>query len=183
MQKTNAVFWQNFVNLEDRKLIDKTLENDFDWYEKEKIYHQKDFTKVKIIQYKNLKHIPIIKTIIDQMYYVNRHYIGFDIEPFTDDRQLHLNNYQTGMQSGWHNDASKMPTKDHKLTGIINISTEDYEGGEFEVNETHEPLKIKQFSKGGDIIMFKSHMLHRVLPVTKGVRKTLAFFLIGPNFR
>ena len=33
MIKTNAVFWQNFVNLEDRKLILDKIEKDFDFYE------------------------------------------------------------------------------------------------------------------------------------------------------
>ena len=38
MIKTNAVFWQNFVNLEDRKLILDKIEKDYDFLEKSDQY-------------------------------------------------------------------------------------------------------------------------------------------------
>tara|TARA_Y100001938_G_C7873553_1_gene321494 strand:- start:68 stop:622 length:555 start_codon:yes stop_codon:yes gene_type:complete len=184
MIKTNAVFWQNFVNLEDRKLILDKIEKDFDFYEKENQYNKsiKNMDRVKCIEYKNIKHIPTIKSIIDEMYYANNQAIGFDLDTYTDDRTLHLNSYELNKSYEWHNDSTKRPNNDIKLTGLINLSTEDYEGGEFQLNEGKEQT-IEQFSKGGDMIMFKSHILHRVLPVRKGIRKSLAIFLIGPNFK
>ena len=96
MIKTNAVFWQNFVNLEDRKLILDKIEKDFDFYEKENQYNKsiKNMDRVKCIEYKNIKHIPIIKSIIDEMYYANNQAIGFDLDTYTDDRTLHLNSYE-----------------------------------------------------------------------------------------
>ena len=111
------------------------------------------------------------------MYEANKQVIGFDLHTYTDNQVLNLNSYELNKSYEWHNDSTKRPNNDIKLTGLINLSTEDYEGGEFEVNETHEPLKIKQFSKGGDMILFRSHILHRVLPVRKGRRKSLAVFL------
>ena len=45
-----------------------------------------------------------------------------------------------------------------------------------------KPVLINKFSKPGDIIMFKSSIYHKVNPVTKGSRNTLAFFLKGPRF-
>ena len=42
---------------------------------------------------------------------------------------------------------------------------------------------IENFKKCGDMILFKSHILHKVLPTKKGIRKTLAIFFEGPNFR
>ena len=110
------------------------------------------------------------------------HSLGFDLDTYTDDRTLHLNSYELNKSYEWHNDSTKRPNNDIKLTGLINLSTEDYEGGEFQLNEGKEQT-IEQFSKGGDMIMFKSHILHRVLPVRKGIRKSLAIFLIGPNFK
>ena len=35
----------------------------------------------------------------------------------------------------------------------------------------------------GDILMFTSHIPHRVRPVTFGQRITLTFFITGPRFR
>ena len=185
MVKTNAVYWQNFISLEDRKLLLDKIEKDYDFLEKSDQYKNsiKNMDRVKCVKYGNIKHIPIIKSIINEMYEANKQVIGFDLHTYTDDQVLNLNSYELNKSYEWHKDSTPTPHIDIKLTGLIDLSTEDYEGGEFEVNETHEPLKIKQFSKGGDIIMFKSHMLHRVLPVKKGRRKSLAVFLTGPNFK
>ena len=45
--------------------------------------------------------------------------------------------------------------------------------------ETH----LKELDKPGSALMFKSHILHKVTPVTKGERRTLTIFLKGPAFR
>ena len=39
------------------------------------------------------------------------------------------------------------------------------------------------FDKPGSAIMFKSHLNHRVLPVTSGTRKSLTMFIFGPKFQ
>lgn len=35
----------------------------------------------------------------------------------------------------------------------------------------------------GTVIIFPSYILHRVTPVTKGVRKSLAVWISGPRFK
>jgi len=37
--------------------------------------------------------------------------------------------------------------------------------------------------KKGDIIVFPSFMVHRVKPVTKGTRKSIVIWVLGPKFR
>ena len=44
--------------------------------------------------------------------------------------------------------------------------------------ETH----IKELDKPGGMVVFKSHISHRVLPVLTGQRRTLSIFLMGPKF-
>jgi len=34
----------------------------------------------------------------------------------------------------------------------------------------------------GSMIMFRSSTLHRVLPITKGIRESLTLFIQGPKF-
>ena len=46
-----------------------------------------------------------------------------------------------------------------------------------------EENEIKQLNIPGNAIMLKSHLNHKVLPVTKGERNTLTFFICGPKFR
>ena len=58
-----------------------------------------------------------------------------------------------------------------------------YEGGQFKIMTASEPWHVKELDKPGNMIMFRSHILHKVEPVTKGERKTLTIFLLGPNFK
>ena len=44
-----------------------------------------------------------------------------------------------------------------------------------------DPEQVQQ--KLGRLLAFPSHMLHRVTPVTKGIRKSLVFWVIGPKFK
>jgi PKHD-type hydroxylase len=59
---------------------------------------------------------------------------------------------------------------------------EQYEGGQFQLFNTNE-YEVKELNIPGNVVMFKSYINHRVLPVTKGQRRTLAIFLKGPKFR
>tara|TARA_R110000737_G_scaffold61939_1_gene89317 strand:+ start:422 stop:1048 length:627 start_codon:yes stop_codon:yes gene_type:complete len=58
------------------------------------------------------------------------------------------------------------------------ILNDDYEGGELEI--FGQP---KDYYGQGSIIFFPSWMLHRVTPVTKGIRYSLVMWHIGAPFR
>ena len=59
----------------------------------------------------------------------------------------------------------------------------DFEGGDFQINSGQEKDAESVKMKKGDIIVFPSFMLHRVKPVTKGVRKSIVIWVMGPKFR
>tara|TARA_Y100001937_G_C6993862_1_gene273354 strand:+ start:76 stop:675 length:600 start_codon:yes stop_codon:yes gene_type:complete len=85
---------------------------------------------------------------------------------------------------GWHTDwnwsLSMNPIR--KLSMTIQLSDgNDYEGGEFEI--AHDLPKDNLHSKKlGTVICFPSMFYHRVLPVTKGLRKSLVVWFTGPKF-
>ena len=79
---------------------------------------------------------------------------------------------------GEHIDSSRDWTFDTKLTFLLNLSPDEYEGGDLVVNKT-----ITDFRKPGSAILFKSHLIHEVTPVTKGERITLTYFINGPKFQ
>jgi PKHD-type hydroxylase len=83
----------------------------------------------------------------------------------------------------WHIDTSVRGGQQHvrKLSFSAGLNDEsEYEGGELEF--WLGPEKISYRIKKGQIIVFPSYLLHRVAPVTKGVRKTLVGWSRGPNF-
>lgn len=84
----------------------------------------------------------------------------------------------------WHMDTQLAWTKyTRKISGVVMLSDPDeYEGGELEIINTGHPERSQVLKPPkGDIAFFASWMPHRVRPVTKGVRRTLVFWVEGPN--
>jgi len=177
--------WKNFISLEDRKIIIDYIENNYDFLENEKTYDNelKKTETAKCIEWNKLQKFDIIKYMVDCMLIINENNFGYNLYSFKYHTLFNLTSYSSNKKDEykWHTDASSNEIKDIKLTGLVNLSLEKYEGGEFELH-TGKELTINEFSEGGDMILFKSNLLHRVKPVTKGVRKTLAFFFEGPRF-
>ena len=80
---------------------------------------------------------------------------------------------------GEHIDTSKTWIFDAKMTFLLNLSEEPYEGGDFIINGETQDF----FREPGTAILFKSHLRHEVTPVTKGDRISLTYFINGPKFQ
>jgi len=83
----------------------------------------------------------------------------------------------------WHIDTSARYNGGHvrKLSFSLGLSHRHaYDGGVLEIKYGCKPFEYK-IGKG-DMVVFPSFLLHRVTPVTKGVRKTLVGWGRGPNF-
>jgi len=90
------------------------------------------------------------------------------------------NVYEIGDEYGWHIDINYLPTQlDTKLTCLLNLSEESYEGGEFKLTGVDEKIKFTS----GTGIMFNSLIAHKVTPVTKGERITLTYWAHGPSWK
>ena len=93
---------------------------------------------------------------------------------------LTYNVYGKNGEYGWHIDAdSEKPVMDMKLTCLLNLLEEPYEGGDFIIDNQTQHF----FREPGTAILFKSYLKHEVTPVTKGDRKTLTYFIHGPKFQ
>lgn len=113
----------------------------------------------------------------------NRNAFGFDISLIRDIQFTTYKEEDSGKYD-WHFDTfwANPRTTDRKISVIIQLSDEDeYEGGDFELDSQFEqPQGLK---KKGTVLVFPSFILHRVTPVTKGVRKSLVSWIEGPKFR
>jgi hypothetical protein len=81
----------------------------------------------------------------------------------------------------YHKDACDFGSfRDIKLTAILNLSQDSYEGGEFQIfDKTDSTIDFGT----GSLLIFPSYYFHRVTPVTSGERITLSCWYDGPNFR
>ena len=118
---------------------------------------------------------------------LNGSYFDFDLsgfyEPFQYTTYVPLEDSKHTSQYNWHLD--KGPGEDRpprKLSMILSLlDSDEYEGGQFEIKTGIESqvLPIKK----GRVIAFPSWTLHRVTPVTKGIRKTVVIWVGGPKFK
>jgi PKHD-type hydroxylase len=115
---------------------------------------------------------------------VNRRFFHLDLTGFYEPMQLGL--YRAGEQSHytWHTDnsvdGSKVP---RKLSMALSLSDpSDYQGGELQIKPySNEEIVLE--NKKGRAWFFPSYTLHRVTPVTVGVRKSLVLWVGGPQFK
>lgn len=101
----------------------------------------------------------------------------FDIQ-FTEYRASNSGHYD------WHQDVwleSPRPY-DRKLSVVVQLSEpESYEGGAFEFFGLQSPGA--RFAARGSLLIFPSYFQHRVLPVRRGIRRSLVTWIEGPRWR
>lgn len=124
--------------------------------------------------------------IYDKLGYIarqlNGQFFDFDLWGFVEDLQYTIyesdNNHYT-----WHLDrGGSTADTPRKLSIVLQLSDpSEYEGGDLEIFAGPKPIVVEK--QKGLIAAFPSFMLHRVTPVTKGIRRTLVVWLTGPRFR
>jgi len=119
-----------------------------------------------------------------QVININRLYFGFDIFADCDLEFVNYNIYDSEKsgQYSWHIDGGKSEPNDIKLTAILNLSENPYQGGEFDLF-VNGPTRIPQIGSPGSMLVFPSFIPHRVNPVSQGQRKTLSRWIIGPTWK
>ena len=110
---------------------------------------------------------------------VNYDLFLYDIEAI---ETIQFTRYTEDQFYDWHIDSHSMWLNfERKISGVVFLDDPDsYEGGELEIIVDGSPdrsIKIKP--NKGEIAFFASWMPHRALPVTKGTRRTLVFWVQG----
>ena len=68
-----------------------------------------------------------------------------------------------------------------KIT-VLAMLNDDFEGGEFQLNTGNQNTPAILPARKGRSLLFPSFMCHRVTPVTKGRRRSLVVWCLGPKF-
>ena len=136
---------------------------------------------VKQIQWKYLK--TLLSDVMDLWLQKNKEVFGYSLFPINDGDFLNVNIYDSLNQGeyDWHLDCVRDHVTDIKLTGILNISDELYEGGEFNLF-CGKFMDLPEIREPGSLIILGHKVLHKVEPVTKGKRKTISYWFSGPKF-
>tara|TARA_R100000687_G_scaffold58703_1_gene47292 strand:+ start:262 stop:864 length:603 start_codon:yes stop_codon:yes gene_type:complete len=112
---------------------------------------------------------------------------------------MQFTKYNKGQFYHWHCDSwdkvydnpnTKKHGKQRKLSVTVSLSDpKDYKGGELELKSVNTntgkmtTMLCKEILPRGSIVVFPSHIWHRVKPVTKGIRYSLVMWNLGWPFK
>tara|TARA_R110002020_G_scaffold132527_2_gene295913 strand:+ start:587 stop:1222 length:636 start_codon:yes stop_codon:yes gene_type:complete len=110
-----------------------------------------------------------------------------------------ITTYEKEQFYDWHCDSGPTPMinpdpnyngKVRKLSMTVQLSKpEEYEGGEFQIDfrNSKDGSPVVRDAEGidakGSVIVFPSHLWHRVKPVTRGRRRSLVMWTLGKPFK
>lgn len=108
---------------------------------------------------------------------------NFDLRSFKD--YIQYTEYDSSIEGhyDYHIDVgNKAPSCFRKLSIVIQLSDpEEYEGGDLVLRLGKEETKIEK--RKGLCVVFPTYFLHKVYPVTSGIRRSLVSWISGPPFK
>ena len=121
------------------------------------------------------------KKIEQVMLQTNNNHFGFEGMRLTEPAQY--TEYPEGGFYDWHIDSDvncqhEPPVRKISMTCLLSPESE-FEGGGLELMSEGKIARPKQ----GQAIFFASFVRHRVVPITKGNRKSLVMWFGGPSFK
>ena len=122
--------------------------------------------------------------ITDVIANINSEYFKFDLTGCYEPIQLGVYSANDNGHYDWHIDSSNKDIRvPRKLSmSLILSDPSEYEGGQLQIKFDNDNIKTLDCPKGR-AWFFSSHTLHRVTPVTKGIRRSLVLWVGGPEFK
>jgi PKHD-type hydroxylase len=128
----------------------------------------------------------IFDSLLQLAAHLNNNYYGYDLSGFDHFQYTEYNgegskyDYHTDMIFGDQLRSDQLLPR--KLSFSLILSNPDeYTGGDFEIQTSKKSDSVTQ--PRGRVIAFPSFVLHRVAPLTSGVRKSIVFWALGPKFK
>jgi PKHD-type hydroxylase len=144
-----------------------------------------EYGEIRITRTAWIRPSPETKWIYDRMQSavrtLNDKVWQFDITGFSEDFQYTIYEGSEGGHYGWHVDQGDL-TKRRKLSLSLQLSDpSQYDGCDLQLHGAHH-IDTAPRTRGA-LIAFPSYVLHRVTPITRGVRKSVVVWTTGPKFR
>jgi PKHD-type hydroxylase len=144
-----------------------------------------EYDEIRITRTAWIKPSPETKWIYDRIQSVvrtlNDRIWQFDLSGFSEDFQYTIYQGSEGGHYNWHVDQGDL-VKRRKLSLSLQLSDpSQYDGCELQLHGAHHIDTVPKTR--GTLIAFPSYVLHRVTPITRGIRKSLVVWTTGPKFR
>lgn len=125
----------------------------------------------------------VMDRIMEVVRRANRELYDFVLTEFAESPQVARYDAAREGHFTWHSDIGDGPAaRRRKLTIVVQLSDPtDYDGGALELMPDANIATAARTQ--GAATLFPSFVLHRVTPVTRGVRHSLTLWSHGPSFR
>jgi PKHD-type hydroxylase len=136
----------------------------------------------------NIKWLPfdskwewVIDKIMSQVTEANNTIWNFELKSIIDNIQY--TEYEgNGGHYDWHLDIGPGSISHRKISIVIQLSDpNDYVGGDLQIMTGSEYTTIPRGK--GNVVIFPSFLLHRVVPLTSGNRKSLVLWVGGDHYK
>ena len=148
---------------------------------KVEVDHEIRDSKITPLEFEASDHYWVFEKIVPHFVALNGKYFNFDVYGFQEPFQFieyvapcgHYDNHIDKILKG----------NVRKLTVVLQLSNpEDYEGGNLQIMAEDGKSYFAPRQRG-TVIVFDSRSQHRVLKVTKGLRKSLVGWVVGPRWK
>ena len=175
-------FEKGFLSQEVDSIVNGSLEYEF---QKAVIIDEHNTDKFRK---SNIKWLPydskwewVIDKIMSQVIEANNTIWNFDLKSIIDNIQY--TEYEgNGGHYDWHLDIGPGSISHRKISVVIQLSEpNEYEGGDLQIMTGSEYVTIPKGK--GNVVVFPSFLLHRVVPLTSGNRKSLVLWIGGEHYK
>jgi len=126
--------------------------------------------------------------LYDRLAYIcrklNGEFFNFDLFGFTEDMQFTIYNGEDEGHYDFHIDMFEPggDVSERKLSMVVQLTDpEKYEGGDLQIYCSNGCQNVTK--QKGLTAVFPSYLLHKVTPVTSGIRRSLVIWVSGPPFK
>ena len=183
INQTNYYWFENgFTTQEVDTIVNGSLEYEF---QKAVIIDEHNTDKFRK---SNVKWLPydskwewVIDKIMSQVIEANNTIWNFDLKSIIDNIQY--TEYEgNGGHYDWHLDIGPGSISHRKISVVIQLSEpNEYEGGDLQIMTGSEYVTVPRGK--GNVVIFPSFLLHRVVPLTSGNRKSLVLWIGGEHYK
>ena len=183
INQTNYYWFQNgFSSDEVDKIVNDSLEYEF---QTATIVDEENTDKFRK---SSIKWLPfdakwewVIDKIMNQVVEANNSIWKFDLKTIIDNIQY--TEYDgNGGHYDWHMDIGPGQIANRKISVVVQLSDPDeYVGGDLQIMNSSNYSTVPRGK--GNVVIFPSFLLHRVVPLTSGNRKSLVLWVGGDHYK
>jgi PKHD-type hydroxylase len=182
----NSYYWQTGFNSDELKTIDEGIKK-LKLQKAETAGNGKDDIRSSQIRWipQNEEWWWLYNKLSDMIVTANNELWKFDLHSMPE--QIQFTEYYA-TENGhytWHQDIGPGILSKRKISITVQLSDpSEYDGGVLEMWQGgSQDSAVKAYKGAGSVFIFPSYMMHRVTPVTRGVRKSFVLWVGGSHYR